>query len=200
MIRLVAIFLAIICGVVIGWSLFSANETREAPVKSEGRVRVGLSGGHETNPVDKGRPVILIAAALGVEPEVFREAFSGVRPAPGGTHPDRERVRKNKEVLMKALGPYGITNDRLDTVSNYYRYNPGRGEMWPTDEATAYAIVEGGMITGFEVTDGGSGYSSPPKVTVPGFEGIFVEAQLAFGKDFETNGSISSIVLKSQTH
>ena len=34
------------------------------------------------------RPVVLIAAALGVSSDVFREAFSHVRPAPAGTRPD----------------------------------------------------------------------------------------------------------------
>ncbi|MEQ1843928.1 MAG: hypothetical protein ABL994_26285 [Verrucomicrobiales bacterium] len=33
---------------------------------------------------------------------------------------------------MSALGKYGITNERLDTVSNFYRYPPGRGDLWKT--------------------------------------------------------------------
>lgn len=43
-------------------------------------VPVTFSGGHEIGKNDYGRPVALIAAALEVEPEVFREAFSGVTP------------------------------------------------------------------------------------------------------------------------
>ncbi|HAH49538.1 MAG TPA: hypothetical protein DCM07_32810, partial [Planctomycetaceae bacterium] len=66
--------------------------------------------------------------ALGVEPEVFQQAFSNVKPARGGA-PSAARVRANKEVLMSALGKQGITNDRLDTVSNYYRYQPERGGL-----------------------------------------------------------------------
>lgn len=47
-------------------------------------VPVTFTGGHETDPKDRGRPVVLVAAGLGVKPEVFREAFSGVTPSRGG--------------------------------------------------------------------------------------------------------------------
>ena len=72
---------------------------------------------------------------------------------------------------MAALAPYGVTNERLDTVSNYYRYVRSRGELWPTQPAAAYALVRRGVVTGYVVTSGGSGYSSPPIVTVPGMTG-----------------------------
>jgi hypothetical protein len=38
----------------------------------ETKVPVNFSGGHETDPRDHGRPVVLVAAALKVRPEVFR--------------------------------------------------------------------------------------------------------------------------------
>ena len=82
--------------------------------KGVSRVPVEFSGGHETDPRDGGRPVVLIAAALGVAPEVFRDAFSQVRPARGGREPEPAQVRQNKSVLMKALGKHGITNEKLD--------------------------------------------------------------------------------------
>jgi len=159
------------------------------------RVAVVFSGGHETDPVDRGRPVALIAGALGVKPEVFREAFSHVQPAPAGTRPDEQRVRTNKAALMSALGPLGVTNDRLDEVSNYYRYQPGRGEMWPTREAKAFAVVENGQVTAFEITDGGSGYNSPPEVSVPGFPSGNATTEIAFGSILESNGAVKSINL-----
>src|SRR6476646_4261686 len=74
---------------------------------------VSFAGGHETDSRDGGRPVVLIAAALGVKPEVFRETFSRVRPAKNGK-PSGQEARRNKEVLMEALGRYGISNERLD--------------------------------------------------------------------------------------
>ncbi len=154
-----------------------------------------FSQGHETDPRDHGRPVALIAGALGIAPEVFRDAFSRVRPAPAGTEPDRQQVRRNKTVLLDALGRYGISNDELDRVSNYYRYNRGRGESWPTKPATAYAIVEQGKIKRFVITNGGSGYSSAPVVTIPGLSGIRLEACLSFSKELAKNGTIRSIVL-----
>jgi hypothetical protein len=158
------------------------------------RVPVKFSGGHETDRRDRGRPVVLIAAALGVSSDVFREAFSHVRPAPAGSRPAPEQVRQNKEALMDALGPHGVTNDRLDEVSNYYRYVRSRGEMWPTRPAQAYAEVKDGKIVKFVVTKGGAGYSSPPTATVPGFDAT-TKVELSFGKKLENNGSVKAIVV-----
>jgi hypothetical protein len=158
------------------------------------RVPVVFSEGHDTDPRDRGRPVVLVAGALGVEPQVFRDAFSGVHPAgPNSGGPTHEEARANKKVLMDALGKYGITNDRLDTVSNRYRYVRSRNEMWPVKPAVAVAIVKDGVVTGYEVTDGGYGYSSAPVVTVPGVKAAPAEAQLKFDKDFEKNGSVTAI-------
>ena len=55
------------------------------------RAPVVFSGGHETDPRDRGRPVILIAAALGVPADVFRAAFTHVHPPPQGRAPRRKR-------------------------------------------------------------------------------------------------------------
>jgi hypothetical protein len=54
---------------------FAKAEPKQLP-SDVTRVAVVFSGGHETEGVDHGRPVVLIAAALGVKPEVF------TRPAP----------------------------------------------------------------------------------------------------------------------
>jgi hypothetical protein len=161
------------------------------------RVPVKFSGGHETDRRDRGRPVVLIAAGLGVSPDVFRDTFSHVRPAPAGTRPDPDQVRRNKEALMDALGPHGVTNDRLDEVSNYYRYVRSRGEMWRTKPAAAYAEVKDGKIVRFVVTKGGAGYSSPPTVSVPGFD-VPAKVELSFGKKLETNGAVKAITLASE--
>ncbi len=63
---------------------------------------VQISGGHDIGKNDFGRPVALIAAALGVKPDVFREAFSGVTPA-RGRGPTGDEARKNKAAL-RSLG------------------------------------------------------------------------------------------------
>ncbi len=131
--------------------------------------------------------------------EVFREAFSHVRPAKPGTEPEPEQVRRNKAALMGALGKYGISNELLDTVSNYYRYARSRGEMWPTTPAVGYARLENGKITGFVITSGGSGYSSPPSVSVKGMPGVTAQAKLAFSKDFEANGAVAEVTLAERT-
>ena len=156
------------------------------------RVPVVFSGGHETDPRDHGRPVVLIAGALGVPPEVFRDAFSRVHPANPEKGPAPAEAQANKAALLATLGKYGVTNERLDQVSDYYRYDARRHEIWPTQPAVAYAMVQNGKIVGYEIVSGGSGYSSNPTITVPGFSGHAV-ADLVYGKSFEKNGSISSI-------
>jgi hypothetical protein len=161
------------------------------------RVPVTFSGGHDTDPRDRGRPVILIGSALGVTAEVFRDAFSNVHPAgPGSGGPSHAEAQANKKVLMDALGKYGITNDRLDEVSNFYRYPPGSRNLWKNTPAVANALVKNGVVTGFEIVSGGAGYTTPPTVTVPGISGITAKAEVSFSKKFETNGSVSSINLE----
>ena len=84
-----------------------------------------FSGGRETDAHDGERPAVLVAAALGVKPKVFRDAFRGVTPARGGP-PSSRAARRNKAALLKVLGPHGVTNNRLDQVSDHYRYQPQR--------------------------------------------------------------------------
>lgn len=166
----------------------------------EFRVPVIFTGGHETDPRDKGRPVVLVAAALNVPSEVFRKAFSNVKPAPAGQQPEPGQVDKNKEALLRVLAPYGVTNDRLDAVSNYYRYNRSRGEMWRTVPAEAFATVNNGVITGFTITNPGSGYSSPPTISLKGRADPHATVSLAFDADFSKNGSIKEIVVAAPGH
>jgi len=156
------------------------------------RIPVVFSGGHETDPRDHGRPVELIAGALGVAPEVFRDAFSRVHPANPEKGPVPAEAQANKAALLATLGKYGVTNERLDQVSDYYRYVGSRNELWPTQPAVAYAMVQNGKIVGYEIVNGGAGYSSNPTIMVPGFSGHAL-AELAYGKSFEKNGSIRSI-------
>jgi hypothetical protein len=156
------------------------------------RVPVVFSGGHETDLRDHGRPVVLIAGALGVPPEVFRDAFSRVHPANPEKGPAPAEAQANKAALLATLAKYGVTNERLDQVSDYYRYDARRHEIWPTQPAVAYAMVQNGKIVGYEIVNGGAGYSSNPNITVPGFPDHAL-AELAYGKSVEKNGSIRSI-------
>jgi hypothetical protein len=155
------------------------------------RVPVKFSGGHETDPRDNGRPVALVAGGLGVKPERFREAFRGVTPSRNGP-PSREEARRNKEALLKVLGPLGVTNERLDEVSDYYRYRPQDGERWPTSSAKAEAIVENGRITRIVVLDGGSGYNTSPTAAVEGIT-TPLRVTLKFGADLKKNGSVATV-------
>jgi hypothetical protein len=172
-----------------------AEPAASAPGPGVTQAPLVFSGGYETDPRDRGRPVILVASALGVSSDVFREAFSRVRPAGPGTEPEPEQVRRNKSALMAALGKYGISNERLDEVSNYYRYPPGRGNRWRTTPASGYAQIKNGKVTSFVITNGGSGYSSTPSVSVQGMPEVAAQAKLSYGKDFATNGAISEISL-----
>jgi hypothetical protein len=153
---------------------------------------VTFSGGHETDKRDNGRPVELIAAALDVKPEVFRDAFSRVTPAKNGK-PSGAEARRNKEILLKALGPHGITNERLDEVSNYYRYRPQEGELWPSTPAKAHAIVDSGRIKSIVVDEPGSGYSSAPTATIKGMGNVPLKVTLKFGTDLRKNGAVEKI-------
>jgi hypothetical protein len=158
---------------------------------------VTITGGYQTDPRDNGRPVVLIAAALGVTPEVFRKAFEGVTPSTNG-HPTSEEAQKNKAALLKVLGPYGVTNERLDEVSNRYRYMASSGQVWKRTAATAVGIVNAnGVVTGVRITNAGNGYSSVPTVMVQGPNGkLSATATVKYTQDFDTNGSIDSITLK----
>jgi hypothetical protein len=159
---------------------------------------VVISGGYNTDPQDGGRPVVLIAAALGVSTEVFRDAFSGVTPAGAGSSgPTSEEAQKNKAALISVLAPYGITNERLDEVSNFYRYIGVKGQVWSRTPAAATAIITNGVVTGIKITNPGAGYSSTPTITVMGPNGkITATATVTYTSDFKTNGSISAIVIK----
>ena len=161
------------------------------------RAPATLAGGYETNPVDHGRPVVLVAGALGVAPEVFRDAFSRVHPADQNVGPTPDEARKNKTALMSVLAKYGITNDQLDAASNQYRYVKMWGQMWKHKAATVNALVKDGAVVGFEVVDAGSGYSSAPQVSVPSMPNVHADVKLVFDKDFAKNGSIKEVTLAS---
>jgi hypothetical protein len=158
----------------------------------ETKVPVTFTGGHEYAKTDFGRPVVLIAAALGVAPDVFREAFSGVTPAKGGK-PSDEEAKRNKAALMKVLKPHGVTNERLNEVSNFYRFQPQKGDLWKHAPAQAHALVENGKIKQIVVSDPGYGYSSPPRAVVQGLEQVPLRVQLHFDKELTKNGGIKSI-------
>ena len=190
--------LAPLTDILTGLCVFTlaVGATSAISLAAETKVPVSFSGGHDIGKNDFGRPVALIAAALEVKPEVFREAFRGVTPA-RGRGPSGDEARKNKAALMKVLAPHGVTNERLDEVSNYYRYQPQRGQLWPTTAAQAHAIVEDGKIKRIVVTEPGSGYCSPPQATVEGFQNIALKATLEFTKDLKKNGSIAAVKLDS---
>mgnify|MGYP000564595402 CR=1 FL=1 len=169
---------------------------QSSPSQSMGaQVPVTFSGGFDTDGRDHGRPVALIAGALGVPDDVFRQAFSHVHPAPAGSRPSEEQARQNKDALLNALRPYGITNERLDEVSNYYRYNRSRGEFWPVSIPAAYALVNDGMVKKFVVTAGGAGFNSPPTIAVAGVSvsNSHSKVKLSFGPDLAKNGAVTSI-------
>ncbi len=157
------------------------------------QVPLTFSGGHETEGRDRGRPVVLVAAGLGVPPEVFREAFSHVKPAGPGEQPEEAQVRKNKQALMAALGPYGVTDDRLNEVSNWYRYRRESGDLWKHVDAAGYATVTDGKVTAMVLTNPGAGYTTPPMVTIAGMPQVTLTARLWFGTDLARNGSIQDV-------
>src|SRR5437588_13008886 len=94
--------------------------TIDAKADEDIKIPLKFDGGYQTDPRDHGRPVVLIAAALKVPDEVFRETFTHVHPAgPGRGGPTDAEARQNKQALMAGLGPYGATDDRINEVSNF---------------------------------------------------------------------------------
>ena len=71
----------------------SANLPPSSPpvAVADGQVPLAFAGGHDTDRRDGGRPVALVAAALGVPDQVFRDAFTHVTPAGPGREPSRPR-------------------------------------------------------------------------------------------------------------
>lgn len=196
-----SIFLTAIALPVLTSTLLTTHTAQGQPPAPKGRsseavtrIPITFTGGYATDPRDHGRPVVLIAAALGVPTDVFRNAFSNVTPASGGREPQPDQVRRNKGALLRVLSPYGITNERLDSVSDYYRYNGSRGEMWRNTPAAAYATVRNGAVTGITLTNSGSGYSAPPQASLPGMEKVRLTTTLTFSTEFSKNGAIKAIV------
>jgi hypothetical protein len=184
--------------------MHSAPTTRPLSPLAPGERRLPLiiENGHDTDPRDHGRPVVLIAAALKVPDQVFRQTFTHVHPAgPGSGGPTDAEARQNKAALMAGLSPYGVTDDRLNAVSNYYRYmrhNPG--DLWRHRDAQAYAVVNAdNKVVRFDVVDPGAGYTTPPTVTIAGLPDVEVTAKVAFGVDLESNGSIQSLAVTAPT-
>ena len=118
-----------------------------------------------------------------------------MHPADPNAGPTGSEARENKAALLNALAKYGVTNERLDAVSDYYRYVASRNELWRHKPAVAYALVEDGAVIGYEVADGGAGYSSVPRVSVPGIASTKARAAIAYGKILERNGSVSAITI-----
>ncbi|HWE03642.1 MAG TPA: hypothetical protein VG326_14650 [Tepidisphaeraceae bacterium] len=174
----------------------TAEESSGAKPDASLGVPVTLTGGFDTDSRDHGRPVILIASALDVSADVFRKAFSFVTPASGGRQPEPAQVNLNKQALLRNLGPYGVTNDWLDTVSNFYRYSASKGEMWRHTPAVVYATVHNGAVTGFTIATPGAGYSSAPTVSIAGMENVNAIVALSFGVDLAKNGSIKEITIR----
>lgn len=172
------------CGALLTATLTRTAQAEELPLV--------FSGGHDIGKNDYGRPVPLIAAALGVKPDEFRQAFSGVTPAKGGP-PSGAEARKNKEALLKVLAPLGVTNERLDEVSDYYRFRPQNGELWKNTAAKGHAVVESGKVTKVVITEAGSGYCTPPQVTIQGMEKVTLTAKLHLDKELKKNGSIAAV-------
>jgi hypothetical protein len=168
----------------------------------ERRLALKIEKGHDTDSRDHGRPVALIAAALKVPEDVFRKTFSHVHPAgPGSGGPTDAEARQNKAALMAGLSPYGVTDDRINEVSNYYRYmRKNHDDLWKHREAVAFVVVNADdKVVRFDIVDAGAGYTTPPTVTIPDQRDVKITAKLLFGTDLPTNGSIESLTVAGPT-
>jgi len=165
------------------------------PAAGKRSTAVKITGGHATDGRDGGRPVVLVAAALGVPTAVFREAFASVTPAAGGEEPDPAQVQRNKAALLAVLAPYGVTNESLDGASDYYRFNGSAGEVWRRSASSAKAVVRNGKVVAVRIVKAGAGYSSAPRVTIAGYPKVRVRATIAYGKDLAKNGRVAKLTI-----
>ncbi len=189
-----ALFTALLLAALTTASLTQADTpTPPATQPAETTAQITITAGHDTVGQDRGRPIILIAAALGVPPETFRTAFSKVHPANTNVGPTRAEAQQNKHALLAVLAPLGITNERLDEVSNYYRYNRPAGDLWKHTEATAIANIQNGKVISITITNPGAGYSSPPELSLPNFPNLKLTPTLTYTKDLKTNGNLAKI-------
>jgi hypothetical protein len=69
------------------------------------------------------------------------------------------------------------------------------GQMWKHKDAVANALVKDGAVIGYEIVDGGAGYSSPPTISVAGVKSAPAKVELSFGKDLTKNGAVAAITL-----
>lgn len=175
----------------IAFAITGCRKDNSIQLNKTVEVDVTISGGYETVASDGGRPTLLIASALGISQAKFQEAFSGVTPAKNGSPTTAEELA-NKAALLRVLAPLGITNEKLDEVSNYYRYLGANGEVWTRVPATAKATVVDGKVTKVTITNAGSGYCSTPLLTVPGASSQLT-AIVSFSTQFALNGRISAI-------
>lgn len=191
------VFMMVAVAIVFFGSLLVYNNTRDTkpqvPDDAAGRVVVEFSGGRETQPEDNGHPVTLIANALDITPQVFREAF--FQFVPDAENTDTDGWKQHLPEMMKILGPHGVTEARLTEVLDYYAGTRAGGATWPLEPAIAWATVKDGKITGFEVTTGGAGYNSPPTVNVAGHDTSGVKAELSGSNSLKQNGAVSGIQL-----
>jgi hypothetical protein len=58
---------------------------------------------------------------------------------------------------MKVLGPIGVTDERLDEVSDCRRFQPQNDELWKTTPASGYAVVGDGKVKSVDITEAGPG-------------------------------------------
>jgi len=55
-----------------------------------------------------------------------------------------------------------------------------------------------GVVTGFTITNAGSGYTSTPTITISGHGEAAATATISYGTDLNTNGSLTAITLANK--
>jgi hypothetical protein len=61
-------------------------------------------------------------------------------------------------------------------------------------------VIENGKPTQFVITSPGSGYNTPPDVTIDGIENVRLIATLSFDKNLIKNGGVAGVKIAPADH
>ena len=163
-------------------------------VGAAAHVPVVFSGGHGTDPEDRGRPVALVAGGLGVPAKVFRDAFRLVHPAPDGTAAGpRTGARGTRTPCWRPSAPTASPTktwigSRITTATSAVGANTGRPRR-----RRPMPWSNGGGSLGTSSRAAAPATAPRPPTPCRACPERRPEVRLVWSKTLEQNGSVAAI-------